>query len=101
MNRRLPPVPLLVLVLVARLAVPALADGEPVKLASAARFDLSADPQTGRIENGRVIEGNGSIERKNWVSESEQPRGYTVSFPVTHLGWRRWLFGLSQLRAAR
>ena len=24
----------------------------------------------------------------NWVSESEQPRGYTVSFPITHLGWK-------------
>ena len=44
--------------------------------------------QAGTIENGRVIEGNGSIERKNWVSEAEQPRGYTVNFPVTHLGWR-------------
>ena len=41
-----------------------------------------------RSTNGVIIEGNGSIERKNWVSESEQPRGYTVNFPVTHLGWR-------------
>jgi endoglucanase len=24
----------------------------------------------------------------NWVSESEQPRAYTVSFRVTHMGWR-------------
>jgi endoglucanase len=66
----------------------ALADGEPVKLAGAARFDLSADDQTGAIENGLMIEGNGSIERKNWVADSERPRGYTVNFPVTHLGWR-------------
>jgi endoglucanase len=66
----------------------ARADGEPTKLASAARFDLSADQKTGSIDGGRVTEGNGSIERMNWVSESEQPRGYTVNFPVTHLGWR-------------
>ena len=66
----------------------AMADGEPVKLAGGARFDLSADAHVGKIDNGRVIEGNGSIERKNWVSESEQPRGYTVNFPVTHLAWR-------------
>jgi endoglucanase len=66
----------------------AMADGEPVKLAGGARFDLSADAHVGKIDNGRVIEGNGSIERKNWVSESEQSRGYTVNFPVTDLGWR-------------
>jgi endoglucanase len=66
----------------------AMADGEPVKLAGGARFDLSADAHVGKIDDGRVIDGNGSIERKNWVSESEQPRGYTVNFPVTHLGWR-------------
>ena len=35
-----------------------------------------------------MTQGNGSIERMNWVSESEQARGYTVNFPVTHLGWR-------------
>lgn len=88
MNRRLVPALLLLLVLVSSLVVPARADGEPVKLAGAARFDLSADPQTGRIEGGRVIAGNGSLARKNWVSESEQPRGYTVNFPITPLGWR-------------
>jgi endoglucanase len=88
MNRRLTLAPLILLSLFPESSVPARADGEPVKLASVARFDLSADAQAGRIESGRVIEGNGAIERKNWVSESEQPRGYTVNFPVTHLGWR-------------
>ena len=67
---------------------PALADGEPTKLAGAARFDLLADRTTDSIDGGRVTEGNGSIARMNWVSESEQARGYTVNFPVTHLGWR-------------
>jgi endoglucanase len=66
----------------------ALADGEPVKLASTARFDIVADARAEAIEGGRVIAGKGSIERMNWVSGSEQPRGYTVSFRVTHMGWR-------------
>jgi endoglucanase len=61
---------------------------EPAKLANSARFDLSAEPQVGAIEGGVVIKGYGTITRKNWVSASEQPLGYTVSAPVTHLGWR-------------
>jgi len=76
------------LLLLAPAPAPALADGEPIKLAVEARFDLSADARAGSIERGEVTAGNGTIARKNWVQESEQPRGYTVSFPVTHLGWR-------------
>ncbi|HKI16576.1 MAG TPA: glycoside hydrolase family 5 protein [Isosphaeraceae bacterium] len=68
--------------------VSSLAAAEPVKMAGAARFDLSADARAGSIEDGQVIAGNGSIERMNWVSESDRPRGYTVNFPITHLGWR-------------
>ena len=64
----------------------ARADGEPAKLAGAARFDVTADARTGSIDHGQVVEGNGSIERMNWVSESARTRGYTVNFPVTHLG---------------
>jgi len=70
------------------LAVTPLTAGEPVKLASSARFDLSADSQVGAIEEGKVVEGSGTIERKNWVMESEQPLGYTTTIPVTRLGWR-------------
>jgi endoglucanase len=62
--------------------------GEPAKLAGSARFDLVAEARVRAIEGGQLIGGTGSIERMNWVSGSEQPRGYTVNFPVTHLGWR-------------
>jgi len=77
-----------VLLLLAPTPAPALADGEPVKLAVEARFDLSADARARSIDRGEVTAGNGTVARKNWVDASEQPRGYTVSFPVTHLGWR-------------
>jgi endoglucanase len=70
------------------LIVPAVTAGEPVKLASSARFDLSADSQVAAIEGGKVVQGYGTVGRKNWVSETERQLGYTVSIPVTHLGWR-------------
>ena len=65
-------------------------EGEPVRLATAARFDLSADVEAGSLEDGKVVAGNGTLARMTWVPESEQARGYTVSFAVTDLGWRRW-----------
>ncbi len=61
---------------------------EPVRLAGTARFDLSADVQVGAIEEGRFLEGDGSLSRMNWVAAAEQPRGYTASIPVTYRGWR-------------
>jgi endoglucanase len=69
---------------------PAIASSgaEPVKLASTARFDLSADAQAGSLGDGRLLERDGSIARMNWIPEAERSRGYTVSFPVNHLGWR-------------
>jgi endoglucanase len=61
---------------------------EPVKLAGTARFDLSADPRAGSNEEGRVLSGDGSMDRENWLPAAEQSRGYSVGFPVTYLGWR-------------
>jgi endoglucanase len=87
MKRRFLPHGLVLALLLGLTPSPGFAD-EPVKLASAARFDLMADAQARAIEGGQVIEGKGSIERMNWVSESEQLRGYTVGFRITHLGWR-------------
>ena len=57
-------------------------------MAATARFDLTGDRRTGSLENGRVVAGNGTIARMNWVPAADQPRGYTVSLPVTHIGWR-------------
>ena len=62
---------------------------EPIKLAGTARFDLSADGPVGAIEEGRFLEGDGSVSRMNWLAAAEQLRGYTSSFPVTYRGWRK------------
>jgi endoglucanase len=74
--------------LCAIIPIAARADGEPVRIAATARFDLTADRQTGSLENGRVLTGTATISRMNWVPEADQPRGYTVSLPVNHIGWR-------------
>jgi endoglucanase len=66
----------------------ASAAGEATRLASSARFDLTADDRVGALEHGQVVAGEGSIERPNWVPESQQILSYTVQFPVVHFGWR-------------
>ncbi len=65
-----------------------MADDPHVKLATTARFDLVADAHVAVLDDGKVAAGNGTLARRNWVSESEQPRGYTVNFPITHRGWK-------------
>ncbi len=57
-------------------------------MAATARFDLTGDAATGSLENGRVVAGNGTIARMNWLPEAEKPRGYTIGFAVTYVGWR-------------
>jgi endoglucanase len=72
----------------AMIPLAARADGEPIKIAATARFDLTGDSHVGSLENGRVHAGSGTISRMNWVPASDQSRGYTVSLPVSHIGWR-------------
>jgi endoglucanase len=80
-----------IVVCIACVPAPALgrADGEPVKLAAMARFDISADENADTVDQGQVVAGNGIIARKNWVPQAEQARGYTVSFPVAVFAWRQ------------
>jgi endoglucanase len=68
-------------------ATPAVGQSHPVKLAGTARFDLSADAAVGSLNDGKVVAGDGSAERMNWVPEADRLRGYTVNFPITHFGW--------------
>src|SRR5262245_65844430 len=72
----------------AMIPLAARADGEPVRIAATARFDLTGDSHVGSLENGRVRAGSGTISRMNWIPAPDQSRGYTVSLPVTHIGWR-------------
>jgi endoglucanase len=76
-------------------------DGEPIRIAATARFDLTADRQANALENGRVLAGTGTISRMNWVPASEEPRGYTVSMPVNHFGWRSLSFEFTPERAGK
>ena len=73
------------------LVYPTIGYGEenPAKLAGTARFDLSAGASVGTLDGGQIIAGNGSIQRPNWVPDSQQPAAYTVSFPVSRLGCAR------------
>lgn len=61
----------------------------PVKLAASTRFDLMASASVGSIDDGTVLQGNGSMVRMNWLAAADQPRSYTCSFTVIHFGWTR------------
>jgi endoglucanase len=80
--------PLTLLAAIAWAASTAAGGAEPLRLATSARFDITADGAVVKIDDGRVTDGTGSIERMNWVSEEARPRGYTINFPITALGWR-------------
>lgn len=69
------------------LAATAAQGQNPVKLAAAARFDISASASVGAIREGTVLAGNGSLGRMNWIPEEERPRSYTCEFSVIHFGW--------------
>jgi hypothetical protein len=55
----------------------ARSQAEPVRLAASARFDLAASAAVARLDVGQVVEGNGSIQRPNWVSADRRPSAYT------------------------
>ncbi len=61
----------------------------PVKLAGSARFDIQAKETVKGLERGRFVQGVGSIQRPNWMSEDQQGKTYTVNFPISRLGWRK------------
>jgi endoglucanase len=79
--------PSIFLIAIAAVA-PSTMAAEPVKLAESARFDISADAAVQALEGGRALGGGATIARMNWVPEAERSRGYTVSFPINHRGWR-------------
>ena len=62
----------------------------PVKLAGQGRFDLLADAAVGELTGGEADSPGLKIERMTWMPAKDQPRGYVVSGPVSHRGWREW-----------
>jgi hypothetical protein len=68
--------------------MPVAAQTNPVKMATAARFDLFGTG-TGLLTNGYLLAGDGSAGRQTWLAAGDQPRSYTVSFTVAHFGWMR------------
>ena len=79
---------MILLTAIAAIAPTITAAAEPEKLAEMARFDVLGDAAVGTLGQGRSLEGGGTLERMNWVPESERSRSYTVNFPVNHRGWR-------------
>jgi endoglucanase len=61
------------------------AQGQPVKIASQARLDLSSPSVN--LEKGEILQGSGQIQRMNWLRGEAQDRGYTANFAVTRFGW--------------
>jgi endoglucanase len=62
----------------------ALGQTNPVRLAKAARIDLAASFSVSTLDRGRILDGGGSIMRMTWLAPNDQPRTYTVSFPILH-----------------
>src|SRR4051794_23524738 len=58
------------------------AQTNPAKLATSGRFDLVAATAVGSLTNGSVTTAGGSIVRPSWLSQEEQTRAYTITFPM-------------------
>ncbi|MBC7817831.1 MAG: glycoside hydrolase family 5 protein, partial [Planctomycetaceae bacterium] len=54
------------------------------------RLDLLADEAVGELSGGEADSPGLKIERMTWMPAKDQPRGYVISGPVTHRGWREW-----------
>src|SRR5688572_11402576 len=72
--------------LVLAIGVPiAFGQTNPVRLAAAARIDLTS--QTVNLTNGQVIAGAAQLKRGDWLAPAMQPRSYSADFTINHFGW--------------
>ena len=72
--------------LVLAIGVPiAFGQTNPVRLAAAARIDLTS--QTVNLTNGQVIAGTAQLKRGDWLAPAMQPRSYSADFTINHFGW--------------
>ena len=70
----------------------AYGQGNPPKLATQARFDLTATATVGSIDNGQILTPEGSVNRMNWIPAEDQPRSYTLHFGAPHFLWSECVF---------
>jgi endoglucanase len=70
----------------------ALAQSNPIKITSFARFDLSGSPAVGGLDGGALLSGDGTVGRQTWRPAAEQPRTYTIQVAVTHFAWGKTAF---------
>jgi endoglucanase len=74
------------LVVLSAIGMPFLhAEPNPVKLAAQTRFDLSSPSVP--LEKAEVLQGNGRVQRPNWVAGAAQSRTYTANFAVVRFSW--------------
>jgi endoglucanase len=75
------------LILLCGIMSAAYGQSNPLKLATQARFDLTASTETGSIDGGQIVTGAGTVARMNWIPVADQPRSYTVHFSTPHFAW--------------
>src|SRR5437773_5715619 len=68
------------------------------KLALFARLDLDASTAVGSITNAHILTGDGEIDRKSWLTASEQPRTYWIRFPIVRWAWSEFSMQFRPLR---
>ncbi|MBM3881603.1 MAG: glycoside hydrolase family 5 protein [Verrucomicrobia bacterium] len=71
-------------------AAPALAQLNPLKLATLGRLDLTASTSAGALRQGVLLEGSGSIDRQTWLPPDTQPRTYYVQFGIARFAWNAY-----------
>lgn len=72
--------------------LPASAAENPIRLATEGRLDLIADASVQSLEHGEFNGAKGTASRPNWGSPDMAQRTYSVSFPISRLGWREYRF---------
>lgn len=70
------------------------------KLSGLARIDLFGASSVGSLNNGRIVMGDGSIDRQGWRSALEQPRSFSVPSESFVLNGPNWAFNLFRKKAA-
>ena len=66
----------------------ALAADHPVKMATEAYLSVRSDAAAGQLIEGRPELGAVTLQRMNWLPETEQPSAYFAKVSINHIAWR-------------